>query len=37
MTETEKDMSGKSKLSFQVCIEILNLLLFYSDLTFFQV
>ena len=37
MSELEKEPSGKSKLSFQVEAEILNLLLLYSDIMFVQV
>ena len=35
--DPEEELSGKSKVSFQVRAEILNLLLLYSDLMFFQV
>ena len=37
MSEIEYDPSGKSNSSFQVGADILNLLLFYADLTFFHV
>ena len=37
MFEIEQDPSGKSKVSFQVGGEILNLLLLYTDFMFFQV
>ena len=33
MSEIEQEPSGKSKVSFKVGAEILNLLLLYSDLT----
>ena len=36
MSEIEYDLSGKSKVSFQVLPEILNLSLLYSDFMFFQ-
>ena len=35
MSEIEEEPSGKSKVSFQVGTDILNLLLMYSVLTFF--
>ena len=37
MFESEYDPSGKSKVSFQVGAEILNLLLLYANFMFFQV
>ena len=37
MFETEYDPSGKSSSSFQVGVEILNLLFLYADLMFFYV
>ena len=37
MSEIEYDPSGKQNLKFQVGAEILNLLLLYVDLMFFQV
>ena len=37
MSEIEYDPSGKSKVSFQVGAEILNLLLLYVDLMFLHV
>ena len=37
MLETEKELSGKSKVSFQVGAGILNLLLLYFDLMFFVI
>ena len=36
MSKIEEEPSGKTNLSFQVGPVILNLLLFYSDLIFFQ-
>ena len=36
MSAIEQETSGKSKVSFKVGVEILNLLLWYSDLMFLQ-
>ena len=35
MFEIEYDPSGKSNLSFQVRVEVLNVLLLYAELIFF--
>ena len=37
MSEIEYEVSGKSKVSFQVGADILDLLLLYSHMMFFQV
>ena len=37
MPEIEQEPSGKPNSSFQVGADLLNLLLFYADLMFFQV
>ena len=37
MSEIESDLSGKSKVSFKVGAEILDLLFLYSELIFLHV